>query len=248
MKTRLMRLLVATGIAAMFLAAAPQASAEIMTLQYTGSTGASQISYTLNGSVGSTTPGPYSWANNTIPGGGGAPVSTFCIELTQGIPSGNIDFTVTALSTLGTTKANAITALYGNKSGYSDSAFQLALWELIYDGNYDAGLPLPLATNLFSGSTGGTLRSTSSVAAGAQALLTATLNNISGGIANFNTNYAGYSLVALTSNYSQDQIYLKPNPKPVGAIPAPPAIVLAGLGLLALGGRSRWNRRTPAAA
>ncbi len=36
----------------------------------------------------------------------------------------------------------------------------------------------------------------------------------------------------------QDQIALRPKP-----VPAPPAVLLAGLGFLGLIGRMRWNRR-----
>jgi hypothetical protein len=169
------------------------------------------------------------------------PISTFCIELTQTIPGGAQTYTInTDMSqspTIGTTaKANAIEALYGNKSGYSNAAFQLALWELVYDGTYDIANP---NANFF---TTGTLKSSDSTAASAQTLLHTTLNNISAGISNFNSTYSGYELVALSSPNSQDQLTLIPTP--TASVPAPPAVLLACIGMLALGGRARWTRRT----
>jgi hypothetical protein len=89
----------------------------------------------------------------------------------------------------------------------------------------------------------GNLHSVDTNVAAAQALLSAALGDIPGGVNLFNTHYPGYSLVTLTNPNIQDQIDMKPP----GAIPAPPALLLAAVGLLALGGRSRWTRNTPSA-
>jgi hypothetical protein len=244
MRIRLLRSFTTFVAVSLFFAAAQRASADTITLTFQHTTGATPITYSLNGSAGSAIPGPYSWTASPVPLGLSNPVSTFCIELTQTIGGGGQVYTInTDMSqspTIGTTaKANAIEALYGNKSGYTDSAFQLALWELVYDGTYDIANP---SANFF---TTGSLKSSDTNVSNAQALLHTTLNDISGGINNFNSTYAGYELVALSSPNSQDQLLLMPTPPKSPAVPAPPAALLAGIGLLALGGRARWTRRTP---
>jgi hypothetical protein len=159
--------------------------------------------------------------------------------------------------------ANAIEALYGfyyntswgSLSSFQSSssaiqseatAFQLAIWELIYDGTAD--LTKPTATNFFST---GNFQSSSSSAAEAQTMLNNVLENINQGITDYDNNLldAGLTLVALTNSSYQDQLWLEPTPKvpPVNSVPAPPALLLAGFGLIALIGRARWNRRTPVA-
>jgi hypothetical protein len=250
MRPCLSRLFAAASVAALFLAAAPRASADTITLTFTGTSGASNVSYSLTGSSNtSATPGPYFWTASPLPAGMTNPISTFCIELTQNIPGGGNVYTVntdlSASPTIGTTaKANAIEALFGDKGSTSNSAFQLALWELIYDGTSD--IANPTNSNFFAT---GNFKSWDPSAAAAQTLLHTALNNVDAGITNFDTNYAGYELVALSSPYSQDQLFLeKVQPKFPPGVPAPPAVVLAGIGLLAMGGRSRWYRRTPNAA
>lgn len=217
-------------------------------MTFVGTTGAASVSYTLNGVAGATTPGPYFWTSSSpLPPGMSNPVSMFCIELTQGIPGGVQTFTVNtnlALSpTIGSVaKANAIQALVGNKGAYSDAVFQLALWELISDGNFDVANP---GANFF---TGGILRSTDTRVAQAQALLSLTLNNIAGGLAAFNANYPGYELVALSSPTAQDHLWWRKKTTTVVEVPAPPAVLLAGFALVAFIGRSRLNRRKLAQA
>jgi hypothetical protein len=242
MKARLLRSCVAAGAALLFLAA-PRASADTITLYFAGTTGATPVSTNLNGTGHVVTPGPYFWHTTPPPNAGAPPVATFCIEVTQSAPvlDAATTFTVTDLgsSSLGA-QAGAIMSLYGNKGGYSDAVFQLALWELVYDGVADTANPGN--PNFFAS---GNLHSVDANVANAQALLGTALGNIPGGVSLFNTNYPGYSLVTLTNPNIQDQIDMKPQP---GAVPAPPAILLAAVGLLALGGRSRWNRNAPGTA
>src|SRR2546423_1778267 len=99
MKTRLSRFTAAALAAVLLLALAPRASADTLTMQFTGTTGSSSVSYSLNGNAGNAVPGPYYWNCTPPPNGGSNPVATFCIELTQGIPSGNINFNVMSPAT-----------------------------------------------------------------------------------------------------------------------------------------------------
>jgi hypothetical protein len=195
------------------------------------------------------------------------------MELGQGVNSGSAaTFTITPLnSSSGTTisanntnvqgVANALQALYGlyynnnwasigsfnNSSSATQlqaSAFQLAVWDLIYDGTWDVSHPN--ANNFFS--TGNFQASSSSAEQEAQTMLNNVLNNINAGISDFSANLPGETLVALTNPTYQDQLWLEPTPKGVPAVPAPPGLLLAGVGFLALIGRSRLVRRNPASA
>jgi hypothetical protein len=269
------------------LAAGQRASADTETLTWSGATGSSNIAFSLgNGSTanGQAQPGPYFWNNFSV--------STFCIELTAGIPGAPASTTFNQLSpgSAPTIKVSgtgdsaaqvgqAIEALYGNyynqtvqtktaTNNVNNAAFQLALWELIYDGSTD--LKNPSANNFFSG---GNFQVTTSMSytdpttklkttnsgnsnlatelSTAQTWLNNTLGNISGGLANYNTNFSsvGMQVVALSDGLggTQDQMGIVPVPK-VNGVPAPPGVVLAGFGLIALLGRGRWNRQTPTMA
>jgi hypothetical protein len=273
MITRHLTRYVIAGAVALFLAAGQRASADnTLNLSFQGTTGAPTLTVTLDGKqMSGVEPGPYFFNVNPPPNGGGSPISTFCMELGQGIDSGAAaPYSVTALnSSSGTTisannsnvqgVANALEALYGfyyqtawntgkgtNIPGSNtpmSSAFQLAIWELIYDGTND--IQSPNATNYFS--TGNFQVGTCTAEQEAQTMLNNVLNNINQGITDFGENLPGETLVALTNPTYQDQLWLQPTPK-VSAVPAPPGILLAGFGLVALFGRARWNCRTPASA
>lgn len=256
MQPRLSRIAVAALAVAGFLAAAPRASAELLTLQYTGNEGGS-VNVKLDGTSYQAYPaGPFNWTNTTD---GGTPptLKTFCIEIDQNLPTLNpptATFRVAPVPTSPTdTNVNdadqvkAIQALYGNhydattggaKNG-QNLAFQLALWELVYD--YED-------TNLSGGRF--VSQATTTTNSTAQTMLDGTTGaGLATGLAAFNA--GGYELVALiapagpgakTQDQVQDQLYVRPN-----GVPAPPAALLAGVGVLALVGRSRLGRRAPTA-
>jgi hypothetical protein len=265
------------GAVALVLATGQNARADnTLNLQFAqpGTTSVPTLTITLNGQqMKGVEPGPYFFNVNPPPAGGGSPISTFCMELGQGVNSGSAaSFTITPLNaSSGTTisanntnvqgVANALQALYGlyynnNWSSISAfqssspsaqmqaSAFQLAVWDLIYDGTWDVSHPN--ATNFFS--TGNFQASTSTAEQEAQTMLNNVLNNINTGISDFSANLPGETLVALTNPTYQDQLWLEPTPKVVPGVPAPPGLFLAAVGLLTLLGRARLNRRTSAPA
>ena len=69
-------------------------------------------------------------------------------------------------------------------------------------------------------------------------------NEIAPQVESFANNFPGLGIFVLSDGNSQDQIVLIP-PRVIG-VPAPPGALLAGFGLIALVGRGRWSRRTPA--
>jgi hypothetical protein len=158
-------------------------------------------------------------------------------------------------------KVNEITALYGKyynsawgtASGANGdanaTAFQLALWELIYDSAYDTSHTVTGSQTYFSGSTGATFTS-SSAGTAAQNMVAFALgyaNNATGAsnLYNNSTSLKNTQLVDLTSSTGQDQLWVESIPPKVTGVPAPPAVLLAGFGILALAGRGRWNRQVP---
>lgn len=260
-----LRLIAAAFAVAGFIDLSPRASAELLTLNYQGQTtnpGNPTLAVTLNNQTFTNTPvGPFYWSQNQVPPNANfpPPIATFCIELAanQPLPSigSNVVFDVVspaAAPTIGSNalKIGAIAELYGryfqtawlDKNTFHGSvdsaAFQLALWELVYDG----GATKNLSAGNFQATGLGTYTTT------AQTML----NSLNGSNA-FATNLGGYELVALLApatsdptkaqDQVQDQLILRPTP-----IPAPPAVLLAGVGVLALVGRARLARRSPTAA
>ena len=268
MQTRLTRLAVVALAVAGFLTLSPRASAELLTLNYQGQTtspGNPTLAVTLGSTTYTNTPtGPFYWNQNQIPVNGNfpSPIATFCIEIDQSQPlppiGTNTVFAVVspgAATTIGNdpAKVAAITELYGryydlawnDKTTFHGSlesaAFQLALWELVYDGT---------TKDINSGNfkAPGLVGPAGDYTQTAQDML----NSLNGSNA-FAQNLGGYELVALLApaktdptkpqDMVQDQIILRP-----AGVPAPPAVLLAGIGALALLGRGRWNRRPPTAA
>lgn len=259
-----LRLLAAVFAVAGFANLSPRASAELLTLNYQGQTtnpGNPTLAVTLNNQTFTNTPvGPFYWSQNQVPPNTNfpPPIATFCIELAanQPLPSlgSNVVFDVVspaAAPTIGNNalKVAAIAELYGrfydlawnNKTTFNGSvasaAFQLALWELVYDGSASKNL----SAGNFQATGLGTYTTT------AQSML----NSLNGSNA-FATRFGGYELVALLApatsdptkaqDQVQDQLILRPTP-----IPAPPAVLLAGFGVLALMGRARLARRAATA-
>src|SRR5436309_2917497 len=144
-----------------FLTLAPRASAEFLTLNFQGATsnpGNPTVAFTLDGqSYSNFAVGPFYWSQNSIPPNASfpPPIATFCLEINNGQPlppvGTNTTFSVVnplAAPTIGNdaAKVAAINELYGRyyNTAWNDQttfhgdtnsvAFQLALWELIYDG------------------------------------------------------------------------------------------------------------------
>lgn len=227
MKPRFLRLCVAALAVAGFLALSPRASADTI----------GSISLTYNGGGnGQNGGGPFHWTQ-TSPPNVGATVYTYCVDTADTVRSGTFT-THTDLTSIRnvTTKAqtDGIVKLYDHyysssfMSASYEAAFQAALWNLVYGGSTSNAI----AQNLLADK-------------GFDGL----------GYKNNEHDLANASLLALVSTdqnsfnkmaRNQDQIMVVPNP-PKG-VPAPPAVMLAGIGVLALFGRARWTRRTPAAA
>lgn len=263
MTARLPRSFAAAVVLAAFAAGAPRASAEFVFLKYQGSAG--------NPGIGNNRldaeAGPFYWTQNQLPPNSSfpPPTATFCLELNAGppvqtlpAPGTTVEFGVFSLAKApspAAANANLIAELYGKyydtkwnsgsftSSGVDDSSvsFQIALWELIYDGK---------SNNLSTGNF--ILDSTAYTAAvNAQKMLDSL--TATGDASYFTKKYAGQELVALIAPASsvggkqtmevQDQITMRP----VSAVPAPAGLLLGGVGLVALVGGSRL-RRKPASA
>jgi hypothetical protein len=247
------------------LAAPSRSPAESVTMALTGfPNGSGNVS--LDGGTVTAAPiGPLVW---TQFGPGGSPfnrppnpnfpnpIVTFCIELgntaaTQITPGTPYTFGVrsdlTTAPTIGTqAKADAILELYGTHynpawaaagfAGSADSvAFQLALWELIYDGT--------------GGSLTGGHFSVDPAAFPEAATAQTWVSGLTGNPGAFAAAFPNLELVALVApadpseaklaTPTQDQLALIARP-----VPAPPAAVLAGLGVVVLLGRPRLRKKT----
>lgn len=180
--------------------------------------------------------GAMSW---TVTGGGeslgysvGDQITTFCTEITQSVQSHTIyDFTEVDQAPnsnggMGEERAGLIQDLYNNhfseamSSAFHSAAFQIAIWEIVYETSSDSEGNLNLDASSGPGFrvTGGSADNFN-VAFGMSALDLA--NNWLNGL----TSVELTTLLALTSGSGQDQIILIPLPTPV---------MMAGLGLLAL--------------
>ena len=235
MRPRPFRLGSAVFVAVGFLTFAPQASAEVISLTLDGN--GPPVTYNPNGGPSTTlNAGPFQWTQ-TAPLNTNFPtaVTSYCIDLDHFISKGNT-YQYTAQSdlklapTIGNdlAKVSAINELFDRNynssltSSTNSAAFQLALWELVYDGASSKSL------------SAGRIRANNTQAQNM-------LNSL--GTSYSNHDLAGSHLTALVSvKGAQDQITVVPNPPPVSGVPAPPALLLAGVGVLALLGRARGNR------
>jgi hypothetical protein len=277
MRPRLLSVCIATAAVTGFLAGSPRASAEIVTLSlakppagYPNGIGEVRLD---GGTVSGAPIGPLYWSQYgpnglpyQVPPNGNFPnqVSTFCIELGMGpgqLIEPGVPYTfgvIDPAAALGGTKTEAVKELFGQHynpgwatPGFGGSAesvaFQIALWELIYDG-----LPsTPAPTSLNSGRFSLDVAAYDTYRGGAGTLAQTWLNNLTGSSGSFGRNLAGHELVVLRApagvagkpqTPTQDQITIRPS-----AIPAPPGVILAGLGFIGLLGRARWSRRKPVA-
>jgi hypothetical protein len=258
------RFLTACVVVASLVASSSRASADSVGLKFDQTTSSPGVSvqYTIGGVTSTETaiPGPYFWTptsqplNSTFPN----PTSTFCVELNQTISTGNTySYTVSPLASqsgVTSTEATDITKLWGayyNTAWESTSfngslqstAFQLALWKLVYDGG--TNLSLLSGNFVIPGATSSSLSNTSTAAGLAQSWLNA-LAGTSSSI--FSSNFGSQELVWLSSPTAQDQLTMIPNPHPNVVTPTPPGVVLAGIGFLGLLGRSLRRRSAPVSA
>jgi hypothetical protein len=230
----LKRLAVAALLVASFATVPPRASADTVdSLNLTLTGGGNGINYG----------GPFHWTQTTpVNTNFATAVTTYCIDTQDYVRSGTFtthtDLTkapTIAATTNPTATAAAITTLYDHfysssfQSTTNEAAFQLALWELIYGTNYKSEY-YPNAP-------------TAAVAQQASNLLNGTAYN------GTEHDLANAHLVALvdatstpgTSGRNQDQLLVAPN-----GVPAPPALLLAGMGVIVLAGRARWVTRAAA--
>jgi hypothetical protein len=206
-----------------------------------------------------------------------SPLSAFCIDLSAGLTGNSTQYNLTSLNNAPTISknnssnvngvVNAIELLYDTKyntginpaiGGWTtiagatagayvnEAAFQLALWELTYDGAADIANYKSNPNYQFFGN--GSFEASGSQAALAQSWLDSVLAAAEAGAQGSATVLPGLTLEALVSQCGyQDQLALIPTPK-VQTVPAPPGLVLAGFGMVALIGRARLRRNAPAAA
>jgi hypothetical protein len=221
--------------------AAPAAQADSITVKALGPSDLGQsVSITHPNSGGAAVhyggfAGLYSWEKT----GGGGPFTvgttfqTVCIELTENFSTGTT-YTVNVVDPLNApnpglpvgqmtpAKAALLSELHGRFLGLIDTdkeaaAFQVAVWEIVYDTglnlNANQGqVYIDNASHLTAGTYG--------------ALAQSWLNQLDG-------TGPQPDLLALSKTGFQDQIIVDP-------VPAPPALVLAGIGFLGLlGWRSR---------
>lgn len=249
MRSILTRVSVATAALALLLAGLPRAAAD--TINLTLNSGGPSVSLTYNGTAETVGGGPFTWTqssplNSNYPTGAKG-ITTYCIDLDHFIKTGNtyqysVSTNLATAPTIGNdaAKITAINELFKEdyttsfQSSANEAAFQLALWKLLYDG--------PSNLSFSSGKVQASSSSTEQAAANLLANLGQTKVN----------EMSGYELAALVSTNSQypaqGQIMVIPTPPPPHGVPAPPAVMLAGIGVLALLGRARWNRRTTTTA
>src|SRR6185437_7568534 len=138
----------AAAVAAGCLSRAP-AAADTVNLTFEHTTRSPAVSVNVKGTSVTGTPGPYYWQESNAPAGSPFPnpTTTFCVELTQHISTGHTyTYTETPLAAtpgVNATEATLISELWGahfntawESSSFTGSsastAFQLALWELVY--------------------------------------------------------------------------------------------------------------------
>jgi len=258
MKVRYRTLTWAVACVATMLAGGQRAAAESVSLQFNTAVNGG---VSLNGDPsGPYTPsGPFYWTENGHPSNGNflSPTVTFCIESGGALPAPNASaiFGVYSLAdtpSIGPADATAVTELYGrfyntawDSASFTGSdasiSFQIALWELVKDGTPAVGSTTSLTTGSFTASPSlGSLYTTAN----------SYLSQLTGDTSSFATRFSDRELVSLlapdpngpkTQDY-QDQITMRPK-----AVPAPPGLVLAGIGFVGLVGRGRWLRRKAAA-
>ncbi|MBX9628176.1 MAG: hypothetical protein K2X82_30540 [Gemmataceae bacterium] len=234
-------------IAAGFLAAPGRAAAGYVTLQFDHTTAAGAVAVSYPGGTVSGVPGPYYWDPVGGPPAGGFadPTATFCVQLSQYISTGQaytfqVDPVAAAagpavgklFETLWAGHYDPAWGANGFTGSTASAAFQLAVWELVYDG---AGA-LDVAGGNFQ-----VKKPNGAAATLAQGWLTAlpTDPNL------FGTKYAGQELVWLSHPTAQDQLAMRASPREPQAapVPAPAGLVLGLIGAAGCG-LARFRRNT----
>jgi len=163
---------------------------------------------------------------------------TYCSDANQFVSGTTKQFNIVPVqdvpgtTPMGVAKANALTNLYTFASGnhilstvsndYA-AAFQLAVWEIIYDFNANVGLSsLDIATGAFSAKNTNNSALSSSIAN--------QVNTFLDGVFNLPEGAPAAELAGITHATAQDQIV---------QVPSPGAIALAGLGGLMFAKRRR---------
>ena len=194
-----------------------------------------QFSTNWGGTWQGTLAGRMNWTRDNVNPGTHAPLqgtfSTFCIEVTQNVAfASTYEYHVVPVGKaptddplfdlpMGSWKADMLSKLFGrrfNSLTTSDDfgAFQMAIWEIVYEMPGEEGMFLSLTGGRFQIQNGGT----------AATLAAAWLLEIDG------TGPRMGGLYALTSDTAQDQI-----------VPTPGTLALAGLGGLLCAKRRRRN-------
>lgn len=265
MQARPLMKCVATVAAVTLMASAPRAQAGSVTMLLDRTTGQSS-NVTFNGQSLNATPGPYYWKNP--PGALNANTAAFCVQLDQFVTVGNTytyqTSSLAGMQVIGSQiKADYITELFGRyfnpswldpkfTGSNASLAFQLALWELVYDGPTNLNVT---DTSKDLGKFSDTSPGDAAAASLAQQYLKGGVGGnpaLSGDTTQFAKNLAGYTLTGLTDQPAggansavvspgvQDQIVITP---PGGQVPAPAGVWLAGAGLIALFGRGRLRQK-----